>query len=458
MAETFDRLSGGRLILGIGGGGSDDEFRAIGLDIRQPRDKVDAMAEAIEVLRGLWSQRPFTFAGRHFRTEAAEIEPKPDRRIPIWTGSYGPRSLGVTGRLADGWIPSFRYAPPERAGPMMERVRRAAEVAGRDPAELTFAYNVGIRVDERADPRSFVVSGAPERCAERLREFLALGFTAISLWPAGPDPAAQRERRRVRSSRSFATEQRRGILTRHGTGSPRRRHHPRDRAGGLVRVVREEEAPRGAGPRGQAARTAVFAGGHVRVPVAAIRPFPAGRWAGYRERPVRRVAGDRPARVRLLVLRGEHRLRGTHQPLVLEVLLRGHHGPADRRGAVGDPGEPVHPVRRPRGPPGHRLRAQGVQPGVQRKVRRPQVRQRRDRPADEAAAPADREGLRVRDERAPRAGVPQPPPAPGDHAAPGDPEGLPRPHAEGGVQPPRTATVAAPAGPVHGLIGPARAW
>ncbi len=193
MAETFDRLSGGRLILGIGGG-SDDEFRAIGLDIRQPRDKVDAMAEAIEVLRGLWSQRAFTFAGRHFRTEAAEIEPKPDRRIPIWTGSYGPRSLGVTGRLADGWIPSFRYAPPERAGPMMERVRRAAEVAGRDPAELTFAYNVGIRVDERADPRSFVVSGAPERCAERLREFLALGFTAISLWPAGPDPAAQRER------------------------------------------------------------------------------------------------------------------------------------------------------------------------------------------------------------------------------------------------------------------------
>ena len=194
MAETLHRLSGGGLILGIGGGGSDGEARAFGLDVRESRDKVDALAEAIEVLRGLWSERAYTFDGRHFRTEAAEIEPKPDRRIPIWTGSYGPRSLAVTGRLADGWIPSFRYAPPERAGPMMDRVRRAAEEAGRHPADLTFAYNVGIRVDERADPRSFVVSGAPERCAERLREFVALGFTAINLWPAGPDPAAQRER------------------------------------------------------------------------------------------------------------------------------------------------------------------------------------------------------------------------------------------------------------------------
>jgi probable F420-dependent oxidoreductase len=194
MAETFDRLSRGRLTLGIGGGGSDDEFRAFGLEVREPRAKVDALDEAMRILHGLWSGRSFTFHGRHFRTEGAEMAPKPDRPIPIWTGSYGNRSLAVTGRLADGWIPSLRFAPPERAVEMMVRIRRAAEDAGRDPGALTYAYNIGIRVDEGGDPRPFVVSGPPEQCADRLREFMAIGFTALNLWPAGPDAATQRER------------------------------------------------------------------------------------------------------------------------------------------------------------------------------------------------------------------------------------------------------------------------
>jgi alkanesulfonate monooxygenase SsuD/methylene tetrahydromethanopterin reductase-like flavin-dependent oxidoreductase (luciferase family) len=194
MAESFDRLSGGRLTLGIGGGGNDSEFRGFGLDLRDPGDKVDALEEAILVLRGMWTERSFTFRGKHFHTDRAEMEPKPDRHIPIWTGSYGKRSLAVTGRRADGWIPSFRYVPPARARVLIGRVRSAAEDSGRDPSQLTLGYNVGIRVDEDGDPRPYVVSGPPERCAERLREFMDLGFTALNLWPAGPDLAAQRDR------------------------------------------------------------------------------------------------------------------------------------------------------------------------------------------------------------------------------------------------------------------------
>jgi alkanesulfonate monooxygenase SsuD/methylene tetrahydromethanopterin reductase-like flavin-dependent oxidoreductase (luciferase family) len=60
MAETLDRLSGGRLILGLGGGAVDQEFRAFGLGVRSPRDKVDGLAEAIRILRGVWSQPRFT--------------------------------------------------------------------------------------------------------------------------------------------------------------------------------------------------------------------------------------------------------------------------------------------------------------------------------------------------------------------------------------------------------------
>lgn len=194
MAASFDRLSGGRLILGLGGGAVDDEFRAFGLDVRSPRDKVDGLEEAIRIARGVWSQPRFTFGGRLYRTDGAELEPKPDRRIPIWLGTYGNRALTLTGRLADGWIPSLAYAPPERAAALRRRVLAAAEAAGRDPAEVTCAYNVGVRVDERAGARPTVVAGPPEAVAERLLGFLELGFTALSLIPVGPDEQEQAER------------------------------------------------------------------------------------------------------------------------------------------------------------------------------------------------------------------------------------------------------------------------
>lgn len=114
MAETFNRLSGGRLILGLGGGALDEEFRAFGLGVRSPRDKVDGLEDAVCIAQGMRSQRTFTFEGRLYRTDSADMEPKPDRRIPIWLGTRGNRALALTGRLADGWIPSLGYAPPER--------------------------------------------------------------------------------------------------------------------------------------------------------------------------------------------------------------------------------------------------------------------------------------------------------------------------------------------------------
>src|SRR5207244_3795292 len=82
---------------------------------------------------GLWSEPRFTHQGRRYSTEKAELEPKPSRRIPIWLGTFAPRGLAVTGRLADGWIPSLGYAPPDEVVGMRERVLDAARKAGRDP-------------------------------------------------------------------------------------------------------------------------------------------------------------------------------------------------------------------------------------------------------------------------------------------------------------------------------------
>jgi probable F420-dependent oxidoreductase len=192
MAEALDRLSGGRLILGLGGGGTDAEFRAFGLVVRSPREKVEALGEAVEVIRGLWRESPFTYHGRHFQVREGEVEPKPARRIPIWLGTYGRKALALTGRVADGWNPSLPYAPPEIVGSMRERVRQAAQEAGRDPDSIECAYNVSVRVDERGQPNPRLVTGSAEKVAERLVEFVRLGFGTLNFWARGG--AEQRER------------------------------------------------------------------------------------------------------------------------------------------------------------------------------------------------------------------------------------------------------------------------
>lgn len=191
MAETLDRLSGGRLILGLGAGGSDEEFRAFGVPDRSPGEKVEALEEALRILRGLWTGAGFSFEGRHYRVRPAEIEPQPEHPIPVWVGAYGPRALRLTGRLADGWIPSMPYAPPGVVAGMLGRVREAAAAAGRDPDGLTYAYNVSVRIgDGTAVPN--VVTGTPEQVTEELEGLLRMGFTALNFWL--PDREEQRER------------------------------------------------------------------------------------------------------------------------------------------------------------------------------------------------------------------------------------------------------------------------
>jgi probable F420-dependent oxidoreductase len=195
MAASFDRLSGGRLILGLGGGASDDEFRAYGLDVRTPREKVDALAEAIRVIRALWTRPRASFEGRHYRIEDAPLEPKPLRPIPIWLGTFGDRALGVTGELADGWIPTLGYAPGDRLAGMRQRVLGAAQRAGRDPEALACALNLAVHVgtgDEVDDPD--VVTGTAATVADRLAGFVRQGFTTVNLQPVGSDVDDQVER------------------------------------------------------------------------------------------------------------------------------------------------------------------------------------------------------------------------------------------------------------------------
>jgi probable F420-dependent oxidoreductase len=193
MAETLQRLSGGRLVLGLGAGGSNAEFAAFGLPVRGAREKIDAFEEGLEIIRRLWAGEPVTYRGDHYSVQDAVISPPPEPAIPIWLGSYGPRSLALTGRVADGWIPSYRYAPPDRWPAMRDRVRKAAEEAGRDPDSLDYAYNIGIRVDENAEARPGMIAGAPDHVVKEITPLIEMGVTVPIIWTAG-EGVEQRER------------------------------------------------------------------------------------------------------------------------------------------------------------------------------------------------------------------------------------------------------------------------
>jgi alkanesulfonate monooxygenase SsuD/methylene tetrahydromethanopterin reductase-like flavin-dependent oxidoreductase (luciferase family) len=180
MAETFDRLSAGRLILGLGSGSADEEHKAFGLGVRSPREKTTGLEEAVTIVRGLWTTS-FSFEGEIYRTEEATIEPKPRQAIPIWLGTFAPRALAVTGKLADGWIPSLGYAGPEEIVGMRERVLEAARHAGRDPDEITCVYNIEVELRKEASRDESRVAGPPAFVAERLLGLVELGFSGVNI-------------------------------------------------------------------------------------------------------------------------------------------------------------------------------------------------------------------------------------------------------------------------------------
>lgn len=194
MAESLDRLSQGRLILGLGAGASEEEFAAFGLGTRTPAERIAALEEAIRIIRGVWAQKAFRVEGDHYRALEAEVEPKPVHQIPIWLGTFGKQALRVTGALADGWIPSLAYASPEKAVAMRERVMRAASAAGRDPSAIACIYNLEFRIDPAAEPRPDAVIGSAAAVTARLLGLARLGFTGFNFITAGADREAQLER------------------------------------------------------------------------------------------------------------------------------------------------------------------------------------------------------------------------------------------------------------------------
>ncbi|TDC97300.1 LLM class flavin-dependent oxidoreductase [Actinomadura sp. 7K507] len=143
-AASLDVLSGGRAELGLGAGGFSEAIEAFGGPRRSGKEAAGALEEAVTVIRKVWSgEQNLRFDGDHYQLKGAKAGPVPAHRMELWLGVRGPRGLALTGRAADGWLPSSAWAPPERLPELHARIDEGAAAAGRDPADVRRLYNIG---------------------------------------------------------------------------------------------------------------------------------------------------------------------------------------------------------------------------------------------------------------------------------------------------------------------------
>lgn len=150
MASTLQKLSGGRVILGLGAGWLEEEYRAFDFDYPSGGTRVAQLAEALVIIRGLFTGEATTFEGSFYRVHGAIIE-RPQPPIPILVGTNGPKALKVTARLADWWHWDGPWERNYREP--YERLRAACAEIGRPFEEITLTSHLTISLPD--DPSTF---------------------------------------------------------------------------------------------------------------------------------------------------------------------------------------------------------------------------------------------------------------------------------------------------------------
>jgi probable F420-dependent oxidoreductase len=175
---TVDRLSGGRVILGIGAGHVATEFEALGIDFASRGRRTD---EAIDAVRAAFADEYSSFAGEYFRYEGMGLSPRPvNDTIPIWIGGSSRPALRRAAERGDGWIP--QGTPREQMRECVDYLRAHLDRM-RPGTEIDLGFFPGyLYVGEPSwDTGPNSVTGSPERVAESLREARAYGCNVLHL-------------------------------------------------------------------------------------------------------------------------------------------------------------------------------------------------------------------------------------------------------------------------------------
>jgi alkanesulfonate monooxygenase SsuD/methylene tetrahydromethanopterin reductase-like flavin-dependent oxidoreductase (luciferase family) len=210
-ATAVDRLSHGRLDLGVAPGGGFRQFAAFGV---APKTFISSFTEGLELMKAAWSDEPrVTFRGRFRDVDDLPIAPKPVQRPhpPIWFGANAPAALARAVRLGDAFLGAGSSTTEAFAG-AVATIRRELDEQRRDPAQFTIGKRVYLMIDDdagRARERvlaglhgiygampgieSVPVSGTPSDVARGLRAVIDAGAEMILLNPVGPTVAEDRE-------------------------------------------------------------------------------------------------------------------------------------------------------------------------------------------------------------------------------------------------------------------------
>jgi alkanesulfonate monooxygenase SsuD/methylene tetrahydromethanopterin reductase-like flavin-dependent oxidoreductase (luciferase family) len=192
MAATLQFLSDGRLVLGIGAGWHEEEFRSYNFPYGSRKERVDQFVETLTILRLLWQGGPATFHGEHYAITDAYCQPAPTTPIPIVVGAQKPRMLRVAAQYADGW--NFDANPPlfERWHPQL---LANLEEFGRPVDDFTFSLNVEVNFPEKTDdfvafiPTDFpdydldqyIYGPTPADAIKQLQPFVDAGVTHFQI-------------------------------------------------------------------------------------------------------------------------------------------------------------------------------------------------------------------------------------------------------------------------------------
>jgi coenzyme F420-dependent glucose-6-phosphate dehydrogenase len=223
---TLGCLAEGRVFLGVGTGEAMNELPATGADWPGVKERRRRLAEAVQLIRRLWTEERVDFDGRWYRTRKATIYDRPRTPVPIFIAASGPLAAKLAGRAGDGFI-CTSGKDPDLYGRLLEAMEVGAREAGRDPGAITRMIEVKVSYDpepevalesckpwaalalspdekagvedpiemerladaltpERASSR-FIVSEDPAEVVEKIAVYVELGFTELVLHHPGSD-------------------------------------------------------------------------------------------------------------------------------------------------------------------------------------------------------------------------------------------------------------------------------